>query len=139
MSSGKITKSRKTKASAKKKTNECPICLTECTETLCFPCKHDVCKACYKNPRLARCPLCRMDKNGKTGEEQREEVDESNPRPTLSVSFLQIGDVVRASDQLPPGLRHAFVPGSGGTPMDIPGLQPNQVVESLLHFVNRRN
>lgn len=140
----KITKQTR-KAKATRNTNtaenpiECPICFDKSSETLCFPCKHDICKSCYRNPKLTRCPLCRMDRNGKTGEEQRE--NETTDRPqSISVSIMRLGDLTPSEQQqLPVAFHHSFIGGSGGSPLDIPGLRVNMnPLEAFIRSVNHR-
>lgn len=54
--------------------DECPVCLEAMNAEVDhehFPCGHSTCAAC--SPRLSRCPICRVDRNGHTQQQQQEQ------------------------------------------------------------------
>jgi len=81
-----------------------------------------------------------MDKYGDTGEEQRErERERENPLPSISFLQLRMGDVTSVSNSHTPVFLHTFLPGSGSTPMDVPGLHPGNATDALIRFMMRRD
>lgn len=69
-----------------------------------------------------------MSRDGETGEEQRaSEVTDREARANAAprgVAFVRLGDAVPSGGYSSSFVTHAFVAGSGGTPMDVVALPP---------------